>query len=237
MSEEEILARLKSIEDKIEGVSRVEEQLQDLGRSWENLRDLGRDLSLVIDPAVRNLTEELAEVESGFQLEDLLAFMKKVLPSLRYLTWSLEQMENLIDWWRDMEPLLKIAVPKFIDYMDELDQKGVFRMNGAILEMFTKIARTYSPEDIDAIGDGFVQMHGIVRKFGSPQVIRFMEHLADLPAQVDLDQVKPAGPLGMLWRLRSPECREGLGVMVELTRALGKLEPGNGRGGAPEGKG
>lgn len=31
------------------------------------------------------------------------------------------------------------------------------------------------------------------------------------------------GPLGLLWQLQSPECRQGLGVMLELTRALGKI--------------
>lgn len=228
MNEEEILGRLKSIEEKLEGVNRLEEQLQAFARSWENLSDLGKDLSFLMDPAVRKLTEELGEVESGFQLEDLLAFIKKLLPSLRYFTWSLEHMENFIDWWQDMEPVLKIAVPRFIDYLDDLDQKGVFRMNSAILDMFSKIAKTYSPEDIAAIGDGFVLMHCLVRRFSDPQTIRFMERLMDLPAQVDLEKARPAGPLSLLWRMRSQECREGLGVMVEMTRALGKLKPENG---------
>jgi uncharacterized protein YjgD (DUF1641 family) len=50
----------------------------------------------------------------------------------------------------------------------------------------------------------------------------------DLPAQVDLEKARPAGPVSLLWRMRSKECREGLGVMVEMTRALGKLKPENG---------
>ena len=66
------------------------------------------------------------EVESGFQLEDFFVLVKRLLPSLKYLSWSLEQLENLIDWWRDMEPLLKLGVPKLIDYLDGLEQKGIF---------------------------------------------------------------------------------------------------------------
>ena len=45
-------------------------------------------------------------------MEDFFALIKKLLPSLKYLTWSLEQLENLVDWWPDMEPLLKLGVPK-----------------------------------------------------------------------------------------------------------------------------
>jgi hypothetical protein len=36
----------------------------------------------------------------------------------------------------------------------------------------------------------------------------------------------PAGPFGMLWRMRSKECKEGLGVLLELTKGLSKLKAG-----------
>jgi uncharacterized protein YjgD (DUF1641 family) len=223
-NEELILEKLARIETRLDGVDRVEQQLQTFVAPWENVTDLGRDLSLLTDPAVRKLTEELVEIESGFQLEDFFTLIKRILPSLKYLSWSLEQLENLIDWWRDMEPLLKLGVPKLIDYLDDLEQKGVFRINAAVLEMYGKIATHYDTEDIAAMGDGFVLMHGIVKKLSNPEMIRFLEKLTDIPMEVNLEDVKPVGALGMLWRLRNRECKEGLGVLVELTKALGKLK-------------
>ena len=227
-NEELILERLASIEDRLEGVARVEEQLAAFNKPFENMSDLGRDLSLLMDPAVRKLTEEMVEVEIGFQLEDFFALIKRLLPSLKYLTWSLEQLENLVDWWQDMEPVMKLAVPKLIDYLDNLEQKGIFRINAAVIEMYGKIAAKYTPEDIDAMGDGFVLMHGLVEKMSNPDLIKFLEKFIDVPTEVHLENVKPVGPLGLAWKMRSPECRQGLGVMLELTRALGKLktEPG-----------
>ena len=187
---------------------------------------MGRDLSLLMDPAVRKLTEEMVEVEIGFQMEDFFDLIKRLLPSLKYLTWSLDQLENLVDWWQDMEPLLKLAVPKVIDYLDDLEQKGIFRINAAVLEMYGKIAANYNPEDIDAMGDGFVRMHGVVKKLSNPKLIQFLEKLIEIPLEVDLEEAKPAGPFGLMWQMRSEDCRQGLGVMVELTRALGKLKAG-----------
>ena len=35
---------------------------------------------------------------------------------------------------------------------------------------------------------------------------------------------RPAGPFALLWKMRSPEAKEGSGVMVELTKALGNLK-------------
>jgi uncharacterized protein YjgD (DUF1641 family) len=222
-NEELILEKLARIEERLDGVTRVERQLQAFAAPWESVHDLSRDLSYLTEPAVKKLTEELVEVETGFQLEDFFVLVKRLLPSLKYLSWSLEQMENLIDWWRDMEPLLKLGVPKLVDYLDDLEQKGIFRINAAVLEMYGKIATRYDAEDIAAMGDGFVLMHGMIKKLSNPEMIRFLEKLTDIPSEVHLDEVKPVGAIGMLWRLRSKECKEGLGVLVELTKALGKL--------------
>ncbi len=225
-TEEMLLERLAHIEDRLEGVARLETQLAAITGPWESLQDLGRDLSLLTDPAVKKLNEGMAEVEIGFQLEDFFALVKRLLPSLKYLTWSLEQLENLVDWWQDMEPLLKVAVPKIITYLDHLEEEGIFRINGAMLDMYVKLASHYTPEDVGAIGDGFVQIHEIVKKLANPRLIELLEKLVDLPLEVRLEEAEPVGPYGLLWKMRQPECRQGLGVMLELTRALGKLKAG-----------
>ena len=266
-TDELILERLTRIEEKLDRVAAVEAQLGSFTQSFENLHDLGRDVSLLVGPTVNLMTEELAEVETGFQLEDFFVLLKRLLLNMRNLAWSLDQMENLIDWWHDLEPLLKLAVPHLIDKLDDLEQKGIFRINSAILTMYAKIAAAYTPEDIEVIGDGFVRMHGIVKKFADPVVIQsleavvdmyaklasvytpkdidamgdgfvrmhgiikkfsepgfiqFLEKFMEVPARVNLDDTRPVGPFGLLWKMR--EAKEGLGVLVELTKALGNLK-------------
>ena len=282
MTNDLILERLTRLEEKLDRVTAFQEQLSPFIRSYENLSDLGRDLSLLMGPGVSLLTEELAEVETGFQLEDVLHLLKRLLLSFRHISWSLEQLENLIDWWQDMEPLLKIGVPHLIDKLDDLEQKGIFRINKAILNMYAKLASTYTPEDvevigdgfvrmhgivrkfadpvvihsieavvdmyaklasvykpedIDSIGDGFVRMHGIVKKFADPQVIDFLDRLSDVPVQVDLDKARPVGPLGLMFRMMGKETKQGLGVALELTKALGRVTSGNGHSGQPANEG
>ena len=101
-------------------------------------------------------------------------------------------MENLIDWWADMEQVLKIAVPKMIDELDVLEQQQVF---------------------------------SIFSKMFSVKMLQFMDRLAEVALTARLEEAEPRGPLGLLWQMRSPECRQGLGVLLELTRALGKMRP------------
>jgi hypothetical protein len=99
MTNDLILERLERLEEKIDRLSASQDQLSPFVRSYENLSDLGRDLSLLMEPGARLLTEELGEVETAFQIEDVLALLKRLLLSFRHITWSLEQLENLIDWW------------------------------------------------------------------------------------------------------------------------------------------
>jgi uncharacterized protein YjgD (DUF1641 family) len=282
MSNDLVIERLARLEEKLDRLTASQEQLSPFIRSYENLSNLGRDLSLLMGPGVSLLTEELAEVETGFQIEDVLSLLKRLLLSFRHIAWSLEQLENLIDWWHDMEPLLKVAVPHLIDKLDDLEQKGIFRINKAILnmyaklaaaytpedievigdgfvrmhgmvkkfadpvviqsleavvDMYAKLASVYKPEDIEVIGDGFVRMHGMVKKFADPRVIDFLDRLSDLPAQVDLDKARPVGPMGMMFRMMGKETKQGLGVALELTKALGKVKPGNGHHGQPVNEG
>ena len=222
-AEEQILERLTRIEEKLDRFSR----LQGMTDVFESFHDLGRDVSLLTYPTVKMFTEELGEVETGFQLEDLSLVLKRFLLSLRHIAWSLEQLENLVDWWKDMEPIMKIAVPHVIDVLEDLDQKGIFRGYQAMLQGYAKIAQTYGPEDIDAIAEGIVRMHGVAKKFSDPKFITFVEKFMEIPSQVNLEEAKAVGPVGLMWRLRNRESRQGLGVLAELTKALGKLTNGN----------
>jgi hypothetical protein len=141
MAEEQILARLAKVEEKLERLSR----LQKFADVFDSFHDLGRDVSLLTYPAVKMLTEELGEVETGFQREDLSLVLKRFLLSLRHIAWGLDQLENLVDWWKDMEPIMKLAVPHIIDILEDLDQKGIFRGYKAMLEGYAKIAQTLQP--------------------------------------------------------------------------------------------
>jgi hypothetical protein len=116
-------------------ITKMEEQMAGMNRSFEEMREFRQDVSLMLNPAIRILTGELVEVESGFQLEDFLPLMKRTLRSLRNLTYALEQLENGIELWQNLEPLMKVAVPNLIRHLDELEQQGVFRILKKLLSV------------------------------------------------------------------------------------------------------
>ncbi|MDQ7834996.1 MAG: DUF1641 domain-containing protein [Humidesulfovibrio sp.] len=211
--EEQVLKRIEGMEQQLK-------YLVDASKGWQELK---HDLTPIMHDAFKTLMKEFGEVEAGFQLEDIFALLKRLLRSIKNLTYLLEQMENIIDLWQTIEPLLHSAVPKGIEFLDEMDQKGVFRMYKAMVEVRGKMARAYSPEDIEVMGDGFVSMLGLIKKISTPQAREMLEKMADLMTTMDLKECKECGPLGLVTGMSSKEARKGLGVMLELTKNLGKL--------------
>ena len=213
----------------LERLDRIEAQLAPISETAGGIKDLREDLIPLSGQAFRLLIRELEDVESSFQLEDLLTLFKRSLRSVKHVIFSLEQLENIVDFATTIEPLLKSAVPQIINYLDDLEQKGVLRIITATLDVRAKIASAYTPEDIDQIGDGAVTLLGLAKKLSDPVAIDFLEKIAELPSKVDLAGAKPVGPFGMLGALSSKEARQGLGVFMELTKAMGSLKNGGSR--------
>jgi uncharacterized protein YjgD (DUF1641 family) len=217
---------MKNEELILERLDRIEAQLAPISQTAGGIKELREDLIPLSGQAFRLLIQELEDVESSFQLEDLLMLFKRSLRSIKHITFALEQLENIVDFVTTIEPLLKSAVPQIINYLDDLEQKGVLRIITATLDVRAKIASAYTAEDIDQIGDGAVSLLGMAKKLSDPGTSDFLEKIAELPSKVDLAAAKPVGPFGMLGALSSKEARQGLGVLMELTKAMGSLKNG-----------
>ncbi len=216
-NEELILQRLDSIET----------QLAPLSQSAASLNELKGDLTPLLNGGVHLMIKELEDVEAAFQLEDLLMLLKRMLRSVRDITYTLNQLENIIDFVKTIEPLLKSSVPQMVNYLDDLEQRGVFRVIQATLDIRAKIATAFTPEDIDQIGDGLVALLGLAKKITDPKAVALLERFAEVPSNVDLENAKGVGPFGLISACSTKEVKHGLGVLMELTRAMGRMK-GNG---------
>lgn len=211
----------------LERLDRIESRLEPITRSADSLRELREDLNPLSGNAIQLMIRELEDVESAFQLEDLLDLTKRFLRSVRSLTFALDQMENIIDFVTTLEPLLKSSVPQLIHYLDDLDQRGVFRMLKATLEVRAKVAEAYTPEDIDQIGNGFVALLSLSKKLADPKTMSFLEKFAEIPAGLDLETCKDCGPFGLAWASGNKEVKQGLGILIELAKGMGRLKSQN----------
>jgi len=207
----------------MERLDRIEENLAFLTEKARSAQELKDDLTPIAHDAFKLMMKEFGQIEHGFQLEDLIAFIKRAMLSVKDMTYALEKLEDIIALWQTIEPLLQHSVPQLITYLDTLEQKGVFDTYRAMIEIRAKVAQTYGVENIRNMGDSFVFLVGMLEKLGDPKVRMMIEGAANAFSELDLTQVKPTGPLGMVGGMASKDAKRGLGIMLEMTKTLGKI--------------
>jgi hypothetical protein len=208
----------------LDRLNRLEQEIAPVADSARSIRELKEDLAPRVNEAVKALIVELADIEADFQLEDLLFLIKNGMRNVRNLTFTLDQLKNFIDFALIAEPLFKSTVPQIIFSLDELEKKGVFNLFTSFLDIVKKIAETYTAEDMKQIGDGLVKLLGVVKKLTTPEALDFLDNAAEIPSRVDLSRAQSVGPFGMLWAGGNQEVKDGLGVLLEMTRGLAALK-------------
>jgi uncharacterized protein YjgD (DUF1641 family) len=208
----------------LEKLEKIESQIEPIMKTAGALNELKNDLIPIGNHATGLLIQELTEIEPGFQMEDFLSLIKETMRNTHNFIFALKQMASVIEFLKDIEPLLKSAVPQMIKYLNELEQQGIFRILKATLDMRAKVAASYSPEDIDKVGDGLVALLGLAKIISDPEAIRFLQKFAEIPGKVDLSKAKKMGPFKLAFAGFDNEVGQGLGVIMELTKAMGKLK-------------
>lgn len=215
-NEELILAKLEKIENQIEPLIKTSEKIV----------ELKNDLIPLSNQMTGIFIEQLTEIEAGFQLDEFLSLMKEAARNTNNFMFALKQMASIIEFVKDLEPLLKSAVPQMIDILDDLEQRGVFRiLKATTVDLRTKVAAAYSPEDIEVMSDGLVATLGLLKSLSDPKAIELLEKLSQIPSKVELESAKSVGPLGLVSAGFNPEIGQGLGVLMELTKAMGRISP------------
>ncbi|MDZ7831979.1 MAG: DUF1641 domain-containing protein [Desulfobacterales bacterium] len=210
------------MEDIEARLQRIEEMLVPLSRSAEAANELKRDLEPRVNEAVRAVIIELAEVEPDFQIEDLLFLLKKMARSTRHLTDALDLLNKGIDLLDVSEPLLRDSVPQFIESLDRMERNGVFALGQSLLDVMEEFSKNHSRQDIDRLQKTILGLMQAGVKLSGDRSLENLDRLAEVPDLLDLDRVAKAGILDMLKALREDRVRRGMGVLLNLLRALGE---------------
>lgn len=214
-----------SIEQQIlERLERIETELVEARQARQAWEDLKHDIEPLTKQAFKIALKELGEVEAGFQLEDTFLLVKRFLRNIGNMAYALDQLENMIEMWHTAEPMLKSTMHQVIRYLGTLEQRGVFRTYEAMIEVRAKVAEQYGPEDIEAMSDGFVKLIGLLKKITTPEMLDMLDRLSELPMQMKIEEAKPVGMFGLIGAMNDPEMKKSLGVVLQMTKALGKLQ-------------
>ena len=216
-NEEKILERLERLEQKITPIA----------ESAASIKELKEELTPRVNEAVQALIVEMADVEADFQIENLLHLIKKAMRNVKNFNFALDMMHSGIDLAVNAEPLLKNTVPQIISFLDDLEQNNIFVFVNIGLDVLKSITQKYSSEEIEQIAHGLGKLVDTLKYLTDPKAIDLIEKASKIPATINLEDSKSAGPVSMLMAMNDKDIKKGLGVLLELTKGLATLKDDN----------
>ena len=223
---------ISSLESKID---RLAENVQQLGeqvafltakarndsRRQEEWDDLRTDLTPVLNDLYGVAVEQLVEIQSEVQLEDLMALIKRLMRSSRSLTALLDQLESANDLLQDVSPLTKDMFTQTVNLMSELENKGYFGFMRQGQYVVDQIVTSFSEEDVRLLGDNIVLILNTMKALTQPEMMTMVNNLTQgfQAAEAEVDQL-PTSMLGLLGQMRDPDVRRGLALTMNMLKRV-----------------
>lgn len=215
MSKDEVL---------LERLDRIERKLELMASSAESSHDLHETLAPILKGAFMSMLAEFSAMEHKVNLDDLFNLFRRIMFSVRDITYVLEQLENIIELWRTVEPMIKPLFLSSVESLDKMEQNGTFAKVSALAEIGSKTADAFTPEQISSMGETLVFFLSVLEKMSNPETKAMLEKLVDGMADVDLAAATDGGMMSLVKTMGSKDVRKGLGVALEMTKVLGKIK-------------
>jgi uncharacterized protein YjgD (DUF1641 family) len=193
-------------------------------QEWDELKE---DLTPILMEMSDVAVEELEEIEPYVQLEDILAFLKRLAANLHNFETMLDQLESVNDLVQDMTPVANDAFIVAMEQMQEMEQRGYFAVLPELKRIADNVMDAFGPEDVRALGDNVVTILTTVRSMTQPEIMALVQKLTDSTQEAvrTPDDELDISTLGLIRQMRDPQMRLGLARTMTLLRAMGDIAP------------
>ena len=172
------------------------EQLEAQRQQQEGMNELMHDAVPVVNHMIKLSIDELAEIGTDFQLEDLTFLLKRVLRDTRMLVGLLDQVEAVAELAEESQVMGKRIFHQVTMELDRLEREGYFGMARAGMGVADRLVHEFKAEDLEAAGN------------------RMVDALAEgVPEKVSF--------IALLRAMGDPKVRRGLYRSMNLLKAIG----------------
>jgi uncharacterized protein YjgD (DUF1641 family) len=196
----------------------MNEQLEYQRQRLQAFEELKNDLVPIANHMFRLTIDELAEIGSDFQVEDLFFLVKRLLRDTDLLVRVLDRMEGIMDLADEGQLLGKQVFNNTVEKLDLLEQQGYFTFARGAAYIMERIVSEFSEEDVRALGDNIVTILSTVRNMTQPEVLslanQVVDSVRDEPDSAELSTI------GLLRELGDPKVRKGMARMLRIVKGL-----------------
>lgn len=151
-------------------------------RRHHELDELKADLIPIGNQLVQLTINELADIGTEFELEDLIFLLKRVLRNTQLILTMMDRLEALMGIADEMEILGKQVFSTTVEGLDRLEREGFFTIAREGWGVLEKIVAEIDPADIRSIGEDSESLSSIalLRELNRPEVRKGMARLLQI---------------------------------------------------------
>ncbi|MBT3338061.1 MAG: DUF1641 domain-containing protein [Anaerolineae bacterium] len=205
----------------MEKMDRIESHMAQQQRRQQEMEELQRDLIPIGNHLFKLAIDELAEIGSEFQAEDLFFLLKRVLRDTNLLLKVFDQLENVMELSEDIQVLGKQIFNQGVQELDRLEREGYFAFAREGWQIVERVVTEFSEEDVRALADNVVVILKTVRNMTQPEIMAIANQSVDAIRETP-DESKNISAFKLVKEMGSPQVKRGMSRMLNLLKAMGE---------------
>jgi uncharacterized protein YjgD (DUF1641 family) len=201
-----------------EKIDFLTEQMEAQRRRQMELDELKADLIPIANHMVSLSIDELAEIGTEFQLEDLLFLLKRVLRNTEAMLRLMDMLEAGMGLSDELQLLGTQVFANMVETADRLEREGYFAFIREGWGIFEKIVAEFDEEDVRALGDNVVTILSTIRNMTQPEVLALANNAVS--AMQPADEIEDVSTLQLLRSLSDPQVRRGMARLLNIVKTL-----------------
>ena len=182
---------------------------------WDELKN---DVTPVVNEMYRLSVQQLEEVESYVQLEDMVRLLKRLMRNTRNLEQMLDQLESLVDLGSEVGPITKDVFMATMTRLDEMERKGYFAFLQGGFNILDEIVSNFSEEDVRLLGENVVLILETLKEMTQPEIMQMLRTTATVMRDEDVpDNVSM---FAIIRQLNDPGVKRGLAKTLEVLKTF-----------------
>ena len=197
-------------------VAFLTEEARQQQRRRQEWQELQNDLTPIFSDVFRISVNELEEVESYVQLEDILRLFKRLLRNTHNLAEMLDQLESMMALIQEISPLTQDAFMSLMTRLDEAERKGYFAFVRGGMGVMDKVVTSFSEEDIEQLGDNVVYILQTVKEMTQPEIMSMVRDSVEVLREEDPEE--DPSLFSIMRQLNDPEVKRGISKTLAVLR-------------------
>lgn len=207
---------IESIHKKLDYLT---EYVEAQHKRQQEFDELKQDVIPIANHMVKLSIDELAEIGTEFQVEDLFYLLKRLLRNTGMLLRLVDMLEAGMDLTEELKPIGLQAFSDMVETLDRLEREGYFNFMREGWGIIERIVHEFNEDDVRALGDNVVAILTTVRSMTQPEILSLADQ-AISAIQPSAAEEENVSTLALLRELSDPKVRRGMSRMLNLLKAL-----------------